>query len=444
MLRDAQGLVVTTHSTEAIAAINRFVDQALSYGKDAESEILAGIAADPTCAIAHAHAAAYYLSLESAATWRQAVPYLQAAKQYSAQATAREQLYIRAIAAWAAGAIDQAIAYHEAIADKFPCDLASVQMAQYHYFYVGNHAGLLRVAQKVLPANPDNHYLYGMLAFGLEQCHRLTEAEAMGRQALTMNRHDPWAQHAVAHVMETEGRLDEGIAWMESFADTWERCNSLLYTHNWWHVALYYLEKQDFPTVLQLYDTHVWGRAWKEFSKDQVGAISLLLRLELAGVAVGSRWQELQTYLLPRIYEHALPFQDLHYVYALARAGQTGLVKQMLLSMETYIERVKPYLKRTWAEVALPAARGMVAHANRDWHKAIAELKPVLPNLHTVGGSHAQRELFKQVYLDALLRDGQPDEASYSRGNHSPIARKISSTHPKSATSQRNLIVKAS
>jgi len=30
-----------------------------------------------------------------------------------------------------------------------------------------------------------------------------------------MNRYDPWVHHAVAHVMETQGRLEEGIAWME-------------------------------------------------------------------------------------------------------------------------------------------------------------------------------------------------------------------------------------
>ena len=58
MLRDAQGLDVTTDSPLTIAAINRYTDQALAYGKDAIA-IFKGIEADPECAIANAHAAAF-------------------------------------------------------------------------------------------------------------------------------------------------------------------------------------------------------------------------------------------------------------------------------------------------------------------------------------------------------------------------------------------------
>ncbi|WP_017316901.1 tetratricopeptide repeat protein [Mastigocladopsis repens] len=402
MLKDSQGLEVTTDSKETIAAIDRFITQALSYGKDAEACILRGIAADPTCALIHAYAAAHYLCQENATAWQQATPHLQAAQQHLPNVTKREQLYIQAISAWATGAIDRrmlrrsrpkggmlskggaqgALALHEAIAQEFPQDLISVQQGQYHYFYLGDKERLLKIAQKVLRANQENHYLYGMVAFGLEQCHQLMEAEAMARMATTMNRHDPWAHHAIAHVMETQGRVDEGIAWMESHADTWENCNSMLYTHNWWHVALYYLERGDAEKVLTLYDTHVWGRAQKESPKDQVGAIALLLRLELRGVDVGERWQVLSAYLFPRLHEHALPFQDLHYVYALAKAGRSEWLTQMQLSMQKHAATVNPYLRRNWSVVAIPAARGMVAHAKGDWSTAIAELKPILPLLH--------------------------------------------------------------
>ncbi len=66
---------------------------------------------------------------------------------------------------------------------------------------------------------------------------------------------------------------------------------------------------------------------------------------------------------------------------------------------------------KTWVEVAIPAAQGMAAHARGDWHRAIAELRPILSRLYQIGGSHAQRDLFEQVYLDAWLRAEQNNEA---------------------------------
>jgi tetratricopeptide (TPR) repeat protein len=410
MLTDAQGLEVTTFSAEAIASVDRFVKQSLSYGDDT-LVILKAIAADPTWAIAHAHAAANYLSWESTAGNNAAFPHLQAAKKYLEGANEREKFYVWAIDTWAKGDIEQAIAYHEKIAQKYPRDIASVQRGQYHYFYQGNKEKLLQIGEKVLPANRENHYLYGMIAFGLEQCHHLQAAETMGRKAVEMNRHDPWAHHAVAHVMEMQGRIDEGITWMESLADTWENCNSMLFTHNWWHIALYYLEKEEIEKVLKLYDSYVWGRASKESSKDQVGAIALLLRLELRGIDVDDRWHKLSTYITARIHEHALPFQDLHYIYTLARTGRTELVNEMLFSMQVYARKALPYLQKTWAEVAIPAARGMVAHATGEWESAITHIGVTLPRLHLIGGSHAQRDLFEQVYLDAWLRAQHNHEA---------------------------------
>jgi tetratricopeptide (TPR) repeat protein len=400
---NARRLEITTDSPETIAAVNCFIDQSLRYGKDAETVILAALDADPNCAIAHAYAASYYLSQEHTIARQQAVPHLVAAKRNITKATRREQWYIVAIAAWANGNIQQAIALHEAIAEQFPQDLISVQQGQYHYFYRGDRLGLLKIAEKVLPANRGNHYLGGMLAFGLEQCHELTAAEAIAQQAVAINRQDPWAHHAIAHVMETQRRIDEGIAWMEQHADTWAQCNSMLYTHNWWHVALYYLAKGDVARVLVLYDTCVWGGANPTSPKDQVGAISLLLRLELLGIGVGDRWQLLSFHLQPRIHEHALPFQDLHFIYALTRAGRNHWVNEMLRSMQAHARMIAPSSCQTWENVAIPAAKGMIAHANSDWATAVAELKPVLSLLEAIGGSHAQRKLFAQIYSHALF-----------------------------------------
>lgn len=402
MFEDIQGYEVTTHSRKAVSAIDTFIHQSLCYGNQIETAIFQAIAADPTCAIAQAYAAAYYLSQENAIDWKQAQPHLKLAQTYAPETTLREQLYIEAIAAWSAGDLHTAILLHEVLTNRFPRDLISVQQGQYHYFYLGDRQGLLTIAQKV-QFHSENSYLYGMIAFGLEQCDRLKEAEAIARQAITMNRDDPWAHHAIAHVMETQRRIDEGIAWMEQHSDTWQQCNSMLYTHNWWHLTLFCLEK-DLQSVLPLYDQHVWGRADRSSPKDQVGAIALLLRLELRGVEVGDRWDAISRYLYPRIHEHALPFQDLHYVYALAKAQYFEQASEMLRSMKAHTQTIRPDLQQVWREIAVPAADAMIAYAKGDWSTTIAHFKPILSELWAIGGSHAQRNLFTQIYRDALSK----------------------------------------
>jgi hypothetical protein len=414
MFTDLHGLRISTHSVKALDSINCFIDQALGYGNQAETAIVQAIAADPNCAIAHAYAANYWLSQESRDGQLRAVPYLRAAQRYKTDATLREQLYVDAIADWANGKIGAAIAKHERIVEQFPQDLMAVQQGQYHYFYLGAHEPLLNIAEKALPANGGNHYLYGMVAFGLEQCQQLEAAEELGRAAIALNRQDPWAQHAVAHVLETQGRIAEGIAWMEGFADTWDTCNSMLYTHNWWHVALYYLKQGNVHKGLQLYDRHIWGKARQASPKDQVGAISLLLRLELKGLDIGdARWDALASHVRARVHEHSLPFQDLHYIYALARAGKGDLVDEMLRSMMSHIPRLDTHQQSIWREVFLPVAQGFVAHALGHYQKAAEWIAPVLANLWRLGGSHAQRELFKQVYRDALSQAERTSEPKH-------------------------------
>src|SRR5207244_11740667 len=142
-------------------------------------------------------------------------------------------------------------------------------------------------------------FLHGMLAFGHEQCHQLRGAESSARRAIAMRRKEPWAHHALTHVMLTEDRIAEGREFMEGVSDTWTGLNSFMVTHNRWHQALFALAQHDHGEVLRLYDTHVWGVA-KDYSQDQVNAISLLARLELAGVDVGDRWQDVAQHLATR------------------------------------------------------------------------------------------------------------------------------------------------
>ena len=402
MQRDAQGLAVSTDAAEAVAAIDRFVDQFLGYGTDA-GVILKGAAADPECVLANALAGALHLFLESGDAPRLAAPFLDAAHRHVARADERERLWLGAVDAWAVGAPDRAIAAHWELARRYPRDIASAKLGQYHLFNRGDLTGMLGMAEAVFGANRESPYMHGMLAFGLEQNHRLRDAEAAGRRATEMLRREPWAHHAVAHVMETEGRVEEGIAWMQAHADTWDDCNSFMLTHNWWHLALFRLDADDTAGALELYDRRIWG-VWKEYSQDQVNAISLLARLELRGVDVGLRWQDVARYVEPRFHEHVEPFLDLHYLYALARAGRGSAVAEMRASLADHAAHAT---RRAWADVALPLASGLAAHAAADYRTACRELGSVRHRLQEIGGSHAQRDLFHQIWIDAALRSGE-------------------------------------
>lgn len=427
MLKDAQQLEFTTDSPEARAAIDRFIDQILSMGNNPEV-IFNAVEAEPTSVIANAYAATLYMLGETADGPTQAAPYLQAAYEHCAHANEREQLYLNSINAWVNGEIDQAIAYHEELANKFPHDLLNIQVGQKHYLDLGNKQGLLQIVEKVLPANRENHYIYGMLAFGLEENQRFQEAEAAGRKATAMNRHKSyWAHHAIAHVLYSQGRLDEGIAWTESVGDVWE--DTGFYTHQWWHTALYYADKEDFKKVLELYNTHIWGtEANKETALDLINAISLLIRLEMAKVDVSnssvdsyppdtlgksliSRWEDVVNGVTGRIHEHILGLYDLHYIYALARVGRNELVNEMLNSLQAYAQTAKPCVQKGWGEVTLPTAQGMVAYARGEWATAAELLQLVLPRLHEVGGSDAQRDLFELIYVDCLIRTEENERA---------------------------------
>jgi hypothetical protein len=240
-----------------------------------------------------------------------------------------------------------------------------------------------------------------MLAFALEQSHRIYQAEDAALHALYLKASDPWAHHALAHAYETTDRLTDGIHFLQSAAPSWQDRGVFIREHNWWHLAQFYLDRGEYGHALDIHDLELWG-AWPEFPQEQIGAISSLWRLELNGAAVNSRWASIAAKVAERAPEHLLPFQDIHFVYALARAGRSE-VDPFLHSLARFATQSND---RRWAKVALPAARGVVAHARGRYADASALLFPVLDELQRLGGSHTQRDVILYTWLRASLESG--------------------------------------
>lgn len=409
MATDSLGNPVTLEHNASLAAVNDFVEGFIS--SEARVANILNVVDTDTSPLVQAGAAALHMFAESREGPANARPFMERALTSAVQATERERRFVQAVAAWVDGDIPTAIALHEEQAREHPRDLASLKLGQYHLFNRGDAPGMLRIALQALPHAADVPYLHGMAAFGWEQCHLLAQAKAAARQAIGMVRKEPWAHHALAHVMLTEGRLHEGLQFMEDVSDTWTGLNSFMVTHNWWHTALFLLELDRADEVLRLYDQQVWGVV-KAYSQDQINAVSLLARLELAGVNVGDRWQDVASHLAARLSDQVLPFLDVQYLYGLARAGRPE-ADALLHHIEAHARAVPVHEAHAWQRVAVPAAHGVLAHARGNWSGAVESLGLALPRLAELGGSHAQRDLFEQLYLDALVKGGQLGAAQH-------------------------------
>lgn len=393
MRHDRLGLALTAQSDRVAAAVSDFADEVLSHGQRAAA-ILEVAQAEPAAPLPQALAAALYLFLQTSDGVQRARPWLERARAAVAQgANGRERMLVAALGAWAEGRPEAALAAHLELAQHWPRDLLNAKLAQVHQLNLGARAGMLALSAATLRAAPEIGHAWGLHAFALEQNGRLEAALLSGERAVAMNRHDPWAQHAVAHVHEARGDADRGIAWLEGLAPTWERCSSFMLTHQWWHLALFQLARGDADAALALYDRRVWG-VRKAYVQDQVNAVSLLARIEALGRDGGTRWQDLAAHVRPRIHDRQNAFLDLHFAYALARAGDDAAVAELLDGLAA---QAAASSAPAWRELALPAARGVVAHARRRWHEAQRELQPLMARLHLIGGSTAQQGWFRQM-----------------------------------------------
>ena len=215
--------------------------------------------------------------------------------------------------------------------------------------------------------------------------------EETGRRAIDINADDPWAVHAVAHVMEMQGRHGEGAEWITGLQPHWDQANNFRY-HLWWHRALMHLGRGEADEALRLYDESMWDPDSDEYL-DLCNDVSLLLRLELMGVDVGDRWRVLAEKASSRINDRMLAFIDCHVVAALAAAGQTDKAEWMVGDMAS--------AGGVFADVGATVSKALIAHRAGDYPAAARLLGEVRDDIVTIGGSHAQRNLFNLLLEDA-------------------------------------------
>lgn len=413
--RDQRGIEYTAAGEDAVRAFDAAMDAYVHFRTDTGDRLKETFAADPDFPMAHC-LRGYFMQLFCIAALtekaRESLARARAAG-HERGVSERERHHIEALDAWVAGDLHGALGHWESILLDHPLDMLAVKLAQFIHFYLGDARQLRDSAARVLPAwtdeVPGHANVLGMYAFGLEESGEYEAAERNGRRAVELDPADPWAVHAVAHVMEMQDRRRDGIAWLRELEPEWNAANNFRF-HLWWHLALCHLELGEHDEVLRLYDEAFRAEPTEEYL-DICNATSMLWRLEERGVDVGDRWKELAEVSARRIDGHGLVFPDMHFVMALEAAGDSSNAEAMLRSLEAAGAATGVTEARVIETVGLDLAKAIAAWYRRDYQGVIDRLLPVRYALTDIGGSHAQRDLFHQMLIAAALRAPRPSLA---------------------------------
>ncbi len=405
---DAYGNAVSPCGREALDHYDRAAALFSLYRIDPIAEIDTALADDPSFVMGHCLKASLLVTTSEHGAEPAIAAALEAAESHVGKALPRERMYINAARAWLARDFAGAVKLYGDIAAEHPRDLLALQIAHLGDFLLGQ-ASLLRdrPAQVLNAWGHDERpggFVLGMHAFGLEECGDYAQAEKQGRRAVELNAADGWAAHAVAHVCEMSGRTSEGVEWLEATSNSWAE-QSFFAFHNWWHLALYRLETENYAAALRIYDAHI-RTIGSRVAFEMVDASALLWRLRLRGVDVTERWNELADAWEGFGEAGYYAFNDVHAVMAFLATGRDASVRRVMASLEKTAARydTNGMMSR---EVGLPVARALCAFERRDYDIAIEDLLRVRGHANRFGGSNAQRDILNLTLMEASMRAGR-------------------------------------
>jgi tetratricopeptide (TPR) repeat protein len=418
MQQDQRGYPVTTDDSNAVEALDRAFNAYVGFRTDAMAHLDASIAADPEFALPRIIKGTLIAGLKKPELYALARNELEAAGNCRKPTSARENHYMAALEAALLDQVTTAVTHYQQIAFDHPQDLFALRIAQSELFWIGEVAWMRDISERAAPDWSSDIAGYSaylsIRAFGLEENGDYALAEKCGREAVERDPADCWGAHAIAHVLIMQGRLLDGISWLSDLSGNWSAANHIVH-HLWWHLALFHTEHGDYDAALDLYDHRLRDldsplmQAIPDYYVDIQNDVSLLQRLELRGTDVDDRWQPIADLAVTRIGNHASPFTSAHAALALAAAGRDTEVDELLGLVRTFAAEDTSALGPRYGLAVLPACEAAIAHRKGNYQQVIDIMMPARRNLWQMGGSHAQRDLFIQLLIDAAVKTERAD-----------------------------------
>lgn len=136
---------------------------------------------------------------------------------------------------------------------------------------------------------------------------------------------NPWAHHTLSHIYIKKGEITAGTKILEDYEHIWRESGQAINSHNYWHLALMYLEQLDRDKAFSVRRSHILKDS-PYLVIQQLDAIALLWRLEMTGFEVPHKeWKNAADITARNVKECYIPFMSAHYIYAQGRNVRRAL-----------------------------------------------------------------------------------------------------------------------
>jgi tetratricopeptide (TPR) repeat protein len=401
---DRYGLTLSTASAGAAGHYRDGMDKLLSYGLGADQSFVAAVADDEGFALAHAGAALFSMFQGDGASAKAAI---ERAHGLTAGITRRERQHVEALAAIAGGEATRGLVLIEEHVKEFPRDALLVNQAG-STIGLGGHPDreALRVGfvEALAGAYGDDWWYQSALGFTYHEVGRYEESRRLSERSLAQYPGNANASHNIAHVCYETVDNEGGIAMLTDWLGRYDR-RAPFHCHLAWHVALFELQCGRPERALAIYERDIAPSSNPRLA--MIDGSALLWRFGLYDYQKGPLpWRRLAD-LAARVTRPGFIFGDVHAALVYAAAGDGAAMAALITGLEALQDKGHPIA----GSVALPLVRSVGAYVAGDYAGAITLMESVDGEIHRVGGSHAQWELFEETMVVCQLRLGRLDRA---------------------------------
>jgi tetratricopeptide (TPR) repeat protein len=404
-LTDRYGLTVTTTSPVALERFQEGMDHLLAYGPAGEERLAAAVQADPDLAVAHAALALLALVQGDAAGARAAMA---RARETVGGATRRERQHVEALSALVGGESGRGFALVDEHVREFPRDAVLVNQASSAIALAGardREEHRVAFVERLAPAYGDDWWYQSALAFTYHEVDRFEESRRLSEASLRQYPRNANAAHNLAHIAFETLDVDAGSAFLDDWMAGYDRRASF-HCHMAWHQAMFALHAGRYAQALEIFERDILPAGNPRSA--MTDGTALLWRVKLDGA--GDRplpWRPLAD-LAEKVSRPGFLFGEVHAAFAYAACGDEAALTRLMDGLRALGAKGHPIA----ASVALPLVQGTAAFAAGDHAAALRYFEPVEAEMHRIGGSHAQWEIYEETMVQCYLALERYDDAA--------------------------------